>query len=137
MTHLGAAASGPSVTYVFAVCQDANSGGASVGHLPGMPGGGPVRVLRGGALSAVVQSVRADDFTDAVWQARLTDQQELATYARAHHTVVSALAACGATVPLPLATLYHDDGRVRQTLIGEADRFHTALRRVAHHSEWG
>ncbi|MFE5854334.1 GvpL/GvpF family gas vesicle protein [Streptomyces sp. NPDC056500] len=137
MTHVGVTASGSGATYVFAVCQDGVSGDASVSHLPGMPDGGTVRVLPAGALSAVVQTVRAADYTDDVWQERLADRPALEAYARAHHAVVSAVAAGGATVPLPLATLYHDDGRVRRTLTEEAGRFHTALRRVAQHSEWG
>ncbi|MEU5400225.1 GvpL/GvpF family gas vesicle protein [Streptomyces sp. NPDC005963] len=137
MTHSGATASDSGATYVFAVCRDGGSHGASVSGLPGMPDGGTVRVLPAGALSAVVQTVPAADYTDDVWQTRLTDRQALETYARAHHAVVSAVSAGGATVPLPLATLYHDDGRVRRTLTEEAGRFHTALRRVAQHSEWG
>ncbi|MEU0989956.1 GvpL/GvpF family gas vesicle protein [Streptomyces sp. NPDC005953] len=137
MTHVGATASDSGATYVFAVCQGGGSSDASVSCLPGMPDGGTVRVLPAGALSAVVQTVRAADYTDDVWQERLADRPSLEAYARAHHAVVSAVAAGGATVPLPLATLYHDDGRVRRTLTEEAGRFHTALRRVAQHSEWG
>ncbi|MFI7382575.1 GvpL/GvpF family gas vesicle protein [Streptomyces sp. NPDC049813] len=129
---------GSGATYVFAVCRDCRAvNTADLSGLPGMPGGGQVRLVPSGALTAVVQTVPAADFTDEVWQTRLADRQEIERYARAHHEVVSAAAAHGPAVPLPLATLYHDDARVRGVLDDEAARFHSALRRVAHHAEWG
>lgn len=134
MTHPASA----DTTYVFAVCRPTRAvGAADFSGLAGMPGGGPVRLLTSGALAAVVQSVPAADFTDDVWQVRLADPAELERYARAHHEVVSAVAAHGATVPLPLATLYLDDERARAVLDDEGARFHQALKRIAHHSEWG
>ncbi|MFI0236074.1 GvpL/GvpF family gas vesicle protein [Streptomyces sp. NPDC016845] len=127
-----------SATYVFAVCRPTRAvSTADHSALAGMPGGGPVRLLSSGALAAVVQSVPAADFTDDVWQVRLSDRAELERYARSHHEVVSAVAAHGATVPLPLATLYNDDERARAVLDDEGARFHQALKRVAHHTEWG
>ncbi|WP_406290234.1 GvpL/GvpF family gas vesicle protein [Streptomyces sp. NBC_00209] len=122
--------------YVYAVCRTA--------ELPvldgpaGVTGESPLRALSlGPALTAVVQTVRAADFTDEAWQARLADEPELERYARAHHEVVCATAARHPTVPLPLATLYHDEERARAALAKEARRFHAALERTAHHSEWG
>ncbi|MET9494833.1 GvpL/GvpF family gas vesicle protein [Streptomyces sp. NPDC006552] len=140
MTHPGPAGQGPGsdAAYVFAVCRDTRAvQTADLTGLPGMPGGGRVRLVASGALAAVVQTVPAADFTDEVWQTRLADRQEIERYARAHHEVVSAAAALGPAVPLPLATLYHDDERVRGVLDDEAARFHGALRRIAHHAEWG
>ncbi|MER5766274.1 GvpL/GvpF family gas vesicle protein [Streptomyces sp. NPDC001985] len=126
------------VTYVFAVFQDARARTvAEAGGLAGMPGGAAVRVLPSGSLAALVQTVPAADFTDEAWQERLTDLRELETYARAHHTVVSAVAGRCPTVPLPLATLYHDDARAQEELCRESERFHAALRRIAYRSEWG
>jgi hypothetical protein len=123
---------------VFAVCRDTRATKtAAVAGLVGMPGGGQLRLLPSGTLTAVVQTVPAADFTDEVWQLRLSDRQEIERYARAHHEVVCAAAAHGPTVPLPLATLYHDDDRARRALDHEAGRFLDALRRVAHHAEWG
>ncbi|MFF1399871.1 GvpL/GvpF family gas vesicle protein [Streptomyces sp. NPDC058287] len=134
MTERDPEASDTQATYVFAVCRGVNP--AAFTGLPGV-GDEEVRTLPLGTLTAVVQSVEAADFTEEVWQGRLSDQLELERYARAHHEVVSAAAVCCPTVPLPLATLYLDDERARQGLAEEAERFHSVLRRIAHHAEWG
>lgn len=131
-------APGAGVTYVFAVCRGARATHtADVTGLVGMPGGAAVRLLPSGPLTAVVQTVPAADFTDEVWQSRLSDPREIERYARAHHEVVSAAAAHGPAVPLPLATLYHDDDRARRALDDESPRFHRVLKHIAHHAEWG
>jgi hypothetical protein len=134
MTERGPELSGDTI-YVFAVCRKPDP--SVVVGLPGVTDEAPVRALPLGALTAIVQSVRASDFTDEVWQARLSDQRELERYARAHHDVVAAVAACCPTVPLPMATLYHGEDRAREALAKEADRFNAALKRIARHAEWG
>ncbi|MGQ4485531.1 GvpL/GvpF family gas vesicle protein [Streptomyces sp. SAS_281] len=122
--------------YVYAVCRTGEQ--PDLRGPAGVTRESPVRALPlGPALTAVVQTVRAADFTDEAWQARLADEPELERYARAHHEVVCAMAARHPTVPLPLATLYHDEERARAALDKEAGRFHAALERTAHHSEWG
>lgn len=126
---------GGSALYVFAVCNAPDP--AVFARLPGVAAGVPLRRLRFGELTAIVQTVRAADFTDEVWQIRMSDRDELERYARAHHDVVSAAAASCPTVPLPLATLYHGEERARQALLEETGRFVAALRRTAGHSEWG
>jgi hypothetical protein len=135
MTECGAETSDADALYVYAVCQDPHP--AVFADLPGVATGEPLRRLRFGELTAIVQTVRAAEFTDEAWQARLSDRRDLERYARAHHHVVSAAAASCPTVPLPLATLYHGEERARQALLGEAERFRTALERTADHSEWG
>ncbi|MER7197922.1 gas vesicle protein [Streptomyces sp. CB01635] len=135
MTERGPEHSDAHATYVFAVCRNPDPS-AFVG-LPGVADEAPVSILPLETLTAIVQKVRARDFTDEAWQARLSDQRELERYARAHHDVVTAAAACCPTVPLPLATLYHDEQRAGDALTNEANRFHAALRRIAHHAEWG
>ncbi|WP_329567463.1 GvpL/GvpF family gas vesicle protein [Streptomyces sp. NBC_01361] len=135
MTQRGPGHTDAHATYVFAVCRNPDPS-AFVG-LPGVADEAPVSILPLETLTAIVQKVRARDFTDEAWQTRLSDQRELERYARAHHDVVTAAAACCPTVPLPLATLYHDERRARDALTNEADRFHAALRRIAHHAEWG
>ncbi|HWU04909.1 MAG TPA: GvpL/GvpF family gas vesicle protein [Streptomyces sp.] len=128
-------ASDGSALYVFAVCKDPEP--AAFAGLPGVTTGERLHRLRFGELTAIVQSVRAADFTDEVWQVRMSDRDELGRYARAHHEVVSAAAASCPTVPLPLATLYHGEKRARQALLDETERFRAALERTADHSEWG
>ncbi|MEW2178616.1 GvpL/GvpF family gas vesicle protein [Streptomyces sp. NPDC005406] len=135
MTECSGEASGTNAVYVYAVCRA--EGEPSLDGLTGVTGDEPVRSLSLGSLTAIVQTVRAADFTDEVWQARLADESELERYARAHHEVVSAVAARFPTIPLPLATLYNSEDRARLALAGESPRFGTALRRIAHHAEWG
>ncbi|WRZ88257.1 GvpL/GvpF family gas vesicle protein [Streptomyces sp. NBC_01007] len=135
MTERGPELSGVNAIYVFAVCRKPDL--SAVVGLPGVTCESSVSSLPLGALTAIVQTVRASDFTDEVWQERLSDQRELERYARAHHDVVAAVAARCPTVPLPMATLYHGEESAREALAKEADRFDAALKRIAHHAEWG
>ncbi|MEV0573213.1 MULTISPECIES: GvpL/GvpF family gas vesicle protein [unclassified Streptomyces] len=135
MTECGTGTSEKNAIYVFAVCRAEEA--PDVQGLTGVTRAEPVRSLRIGSLTAIVQTVRGADFTDEVWQKRLTDEAELERYARAHHEVVSAVAARFPTVPLPLATLYNGDERAARALASESTRFRTALTRIAHHAEWG
>lgn len=91
MTEHGPETSDADIIYVFAVCRNPEL--SAVVGLPGITDDSPVSTLSPGTLTAIVQTVRASDFTDEAWQARLSDQRELERYARAHHDVVSALAA--------------------------------------------
>ncbi|MEV0844373.1 GvpL/GvpF family gas vesicle protein [Streptomyces sp. NPDC049954] len=119
-------------TYVYAVRR---CGGAEV-HVPGHPGGSPVRLLPFGALVAVVQDVPAEDFTEEAMRRRLADPAELERCARTHHAIVTACADTAPTVPLPLATLYANDVRARAALEEHEERFGAALHRLAGHVEW-
>lgn len=134
MEH-SAEASGPDAVYVYAVCRA--DGEPYLDGLTGLTGDEPVRALSIGSLTAIIQTVPAADFTDEVWQERLADENELERYARAHHEVVSSVAARHPTVPLPLATLYNDEERAGFALAHESERFRTVLKRIAHHTEWG
>lgn len=135
MTERGPDPSDVNAIYVFAVCRNLDP--AVVAGLSGVTDEAPVATLPIGTLTAVIQPVRASDFTDEAWQERLSDPGELERHARAHHEVVTAAATCCPTVPLPLATLYHGEERAREALVNETDRFHAALERIAHHAEWG
>ncbi len=119
-------------TYVYAVRR---TGGPEI-HSPGHDGGGPVRLLPLGSLTAVVQDVPAAEFTEEALRQRFTDRLDLERCARTHHRVVSAAAAGAATVPLPLATLYANDVRTKVVLEEHAERLSEALHRVAGHVEW-
>ncbi|MGW7486422.1 GvpL/GvpF family gas vesicle protein [Streptomyces sp. NPDC054786] len=122
-------------TYVFAVCRQLDP--AALSGLAGLAEGFPVRGLRFGPLTAVVQHVPAAEFTEDAWQQRLSDREALEHCARAHHEVVTAAAACGPTAPLALATLYRGDERAREALGADTDRFTAVLERIADHAEWG
>ncbi|MCP3765629.1 MULTISPECIES: GvpL/GvpF family gas vesicle protein [unclassified Streptomyces] len=135
MTEDSPEAPGTTALYVYAVCRA--DGGPALDGVSGVARGEPVRTLPLGSLTAIVQTVRAAEFTDEAWQERLTDEPELERYARAHHEVVSVVAAQAPTVPLPLATLYTAEDRAGLVLGNESARFHTALERIAHHAEWG
>ncbi|MFF4974961.1 GvpL/GvpF family gas vesicle protein [Streptomyces sp. NPDC001083] len=135
MTERGSERSDANATYVFAVCW--NPDPSAFRGLSGVTGEFPVRTLPLAKLTAIIQTVRAHDFTDEAWQARLADRQELERYARAHHDVVTAAAASCPTVPVPMATVYHGEQRASEALGKEAERFHVALERIAHHAEWG
>ncbi|MGW8885885.1 GvpL/GvpF family gas vesicle protein [Streptomyces sp. NPDC055749] len=135
MTERGPEASDTNAIYVYAVCRAEER--LDLAGVIGVTQDEPVRSLSFGSLTAIVQTVRSAEFTDEAWQERLTDETELERYARAHHAVVSGVAARTATVPLPLATLYNGENRAKLALTNESERFHTALRRIAHHAEWG
>ncbi|MFI0214029.1 GvpL/GvpF family gas vesicle protein [Streptomyces lydicus] len=122
-------------TYVFAVGRRLDP--AVLAGLTGLAAGFPVRGLTFGPLTAVVQHVPADEFTQEAWQERLSDRAELERCARAHHEVVTRAATCGPTVPLALATLYRGDDRARQALAEDTHRFAATLDRVEGHAEWG
>ncbi|MBY8888996.1 GvpL/GvpF family gas vesicle protein [Streptomyces sp. PTM05] len=129
------AAPDSTVTYAFAVCRGEDASGAPLP--PGLSAGAPVRALRFGALTAIVQEVPAADFTEEVWRRRLSDRAEVERCARAHHAVVTAVARFRPTVPLALCTLYRDDWRAIEALGRDEARFAEVLDRVAGHVEWG
>jgi hypothetical protein len=135
MTQPAAGLAEATATYVFAVCRTLEPGVFT--GLPGLTGTTPVRTLPFGPLTAVVQHVEADRFTEEAWQERLSDPVELERCARAHHEVVSAAASCGPTVPLALATLYRGDERALASLREDSARFQAALRRIEGRVEWG
>ncbi|WP_078073856.1 GvpL/GvpF family gas vesicle protein [Streptomyces niveus] len=121
-------------TYVFAVCRSDHPGSLSAAF--GHPGGGPLRLLKVGSLRAVVQDVPAAEFSETALRERLGDAAELERCARAHHGAVTAAAAGGPTVPMPLATLYLGDERVRAAVGANRERFRLALDRIAGRAEW-
>ncbi|MEU8876182.1 GvpL/GvpF family gas vesicle protein [Streptomyces javensis] len=127
------------LTYAFAVCRggDLTSPAGPLAELPGLGTGAPVRTVAAGPLTAVVQDVPAAGYDEAALRRRLSDGAELELCARAHHAVITAAWALAPTVPLPLATVYLDDGRVRVALTDRQTSFLTALDRIAGRAEWG
>ncbi|MFD7506860.1 GvpL/GvpF family gas vesicle protein [Streptomyces sp. NPDC059850] len=123
------------LTYTYAVCRP--HGGPAPTGLAGLDPGSPVRTLPAGPLTAVVQDVSASDYAEEALRRRLSDRAELERCARAHHEVITAVASVTATVPLPLATLYRGDARVREALRSQQTAFLAALDRLAGRAEWG
>jgi hypothetical protein len=97
----------------------------------------PVRVVAAGDLAAVVGTVGLDEYGDVALRRNLEDLDWLAAKARAHDAVISAVARSGPTVPVRMATLYLDDGRVEQQLVSRHDAFDSALRRLSGREELG
>lgn len=132
----GASGGDATATCVFAVLR---TGGRQAPALtPGHAGGGAVGLLPlpGGDLQAVVQEVPAADFTQEALRRRLGDPLELERCARAHHAVITAAAAGGAVVPLPLATFFTASGRAAAALADRRDRILDALDWVEGRAEW-
>ncbi|MEU1117974.1 MULTISPECIES: GvpL/GvpF family gas vesicle protein [unclassified Streptomyces] len=105
-------------------------------ELSGHEGGGPLRLIPVGALWAVVQDVPADTYSEESLHGRLSEPATLERCVRAHHAVVTAFAARGAAIPLPLATLFHSQERARTALLAHAPRFERGLARIAGRAEW-
>jgi Gas vesicle synthesis protein GvpL/GvpF len=83
--------------------------------------GEQVRILRAGALAAVVGLVERRRFTAEVLQQRLGDLDELARLARAHHQVIEVVAQRQPVVPARLATIYLDEAAAHAALREHAD----------------
>ncbi|MDG4862049.1 GvpL/GvpF family gas vesicle protein [Streptomyces sp. T-3] len=120
--------------YVYAVCRPYEA--ALQAELTGV-GQAPVKALRHGDLVAVLSAVPERDFAERPLRAHLEDLDWLAATARAHQTVVAALATVTSPVPLRLATVFHDESGVRTLIEAEADRFRRTLDRVEGRVEWG
>ncbi|MBM9507878.1 GvpL/GvpF family gas vesicle protein [Actinacidiphila acididurans] len=138
-----AAARSTSLLCVFAICRSRTAAGLPAELPTGLPAGtghargGPLTVLPiGDSLAALVQEVPAEEFTEQALQQRLADQSTLEACARAHHAAVSAAAALGPVVPLPLATLFTDRHRARSVLAESLERFHRVLNRTEGRVEW-
>ncbi len=121
-------------TWLYAIAGDLND--ADMMCLQGV-GGGQVRLVGYGPLTAIVESVDPDAFSAAKLQARLSDPAELEAVARCHHDVVLAIAGLGPTLPLRLATVYLSDDRVRCLLSDRADEFCRTLRWLTDRTECG
>lgn len=104
--------------------------------LSGHEGGGPLRLVPAGALWAVVQDVPADHYSEEALRERLSEPATLERCVRDHHAVVTAFAARGGAIPLPLATLYHSEERCRAALAVDVPRFERTLERITGRNEW-
>jgi hypothetical protein len=99
--------------------------------------GEAVRLVTATGLTALVGSVDLSRFGEEGLRRSLNDLERLEAIARAHHAVIRLAATSGPVAPARLATVYDDDGRVRDMLVRHADAFAAALRRVSGRREWG
>lgn len=109
----------------------------SADRLAGLTGvaGQPVRPVTGAGLTAAVSTVSLAEFGEQPLRQRLEDLAWLEATARAHHQVIEALPA--PVIPLRLATIYRDDGKVADLLDQRQAEFTGALDQLTERAEWG
>jgi hypothetical protein len=122
------------VTWVYAVLADGAAAGTG---LPCGVAGEPVRVVSRAGLCAAVGSVDAGEVSEEAMRRNLGDATWVERAVRGHHGVVAALFQGAPTVPFRLATVYHDDQRVRDMLAHRRRELAEALSLVGGRSEWG
>jgi hypothetical protein len=128
------------LTYLYGVVRQADVRSVSLdGGDCGLVGvaGAAVRLDRVGELSAVVSAAPAADFADRELNERLSDLNWLASTARAHDAVVTALSERVTVLPLRLCTVLRGTERVRETLVARNAYFAELLSRLAGHVEYG
>ncbi len=119
--------------YLYAITRGV--GADAVAGTPGL-GGGALDVVDHRGLSAVVSTVRLEEFGEDGLRRNLEDLAWLETVARGHDAVVQAVAAHGPTAPLRLATICLDDDGVRARLDEWHDQLSDVLDRVQGRVEW-
>ena len=124
----------PHGVWIYAITGRASAAG--LGELRGV-GGGPVRAIAAGELTAVVEDVGLAEFGEQALRRNLEDLAWLESTARAHHRVIGALARLGPLVPIRLATVYSSDGGVASMLADRDADFLAVLSRIRRRQEWG
>ncbi|TDC76399.1 GvpL/GvpF family gas vesicle protein [Actinomadura sp. 7K507] len=125
---------GDTAVYLYGVARDLDP--AALGDAAGVAGA-PVRGVVAGGLTALVSTVRLEEYGEAALRANLEDLAWLEATARAHHDVVDRAAHSAPTAPVRIATLYSDDARVAEVLAAQGERFGAVLDRITGRSEWG
>ena len=100
-------------------------------------GGAEVHQVPHRELVAVVSALPAAGLGETALRAKLEQPEWLEAAARAHHAVVAAVAAGGATLPFRLATIHHGDDRVAAVLRRGYGRLCAALDRLEGRIELG
>jgi hypothetical protein len=113
----------------------------SAGHavpdgVAGVASGAP-RLVAAGGLAALASPVPLDEFGEAPLRETLNDLAWLERTVRAHETVLDAMLAGGAVVPMRVCTIYRDEAQVRAMLEDRGALFHDTLARLSGKSEWG
>lgn len=115
------------------------AGASATDTIAGLSGvaGEPVRIVSAHDLAAAVGTVDLDEFGEEALRRNLEDLDWLAAKARAHDAVISTIARKAPLIPMRMATVYLDDGRVRQLLESRRGDFLAALERVTGRQELG
>ncbi|WP_433469867.1 GvpL/GvpF family gas vesicle protein [Spirillospora sp. CA-128828] len=125
---------GDTAVYLYGVAQDLDP--AALRGTAGVAGA-PVRGVRAAGLTALVSTVRLEEYGEAALRANLEDLGWLEATARAHHDVVDRAAHAAPTAPVRIATIYRDDDRVAEVLAAQGERFTEVLDLITGRSEWG
>src|SRR5919201_2231532 len=107
--------------------------------LAGLSGVDPasgVELLTHDPLSALVSSVRLEEFGAEALKRNLEDLAWLERTARAHDAVLGRALAGDAIVPMRLCTIFADEAGVRQMLDRERETLLEVLERLHGHEEW-
>jgi hypothetical protein len=99
-------------------------------------GRAPVEQIATDQLTAVVSRVPLDEFGPEPLKRNLEDLEWLERTARAHDSVLAAMMAVEAVVPMRLLTIFTEESRLRDMLEHERDRLVQTLDRLRDHSEW-
>jgi hypothetical protein len=123
------------VVWVYAVIHV----GRAESRVSGLRGvaGEPVQVVASDDLAAVVGVVSLDEYGQDALRRNLEDLDWVSQKARAHDAVISAIARSGAVIPVRMATVYLDDGRVRDLLENRRREFAATLSRLSGRAEVG
>ena len=127
----------PSLTYVYCLVRSpkAPAAGAVRGPMPGARG---VRVLKAGPDTwAIVSSVPAREYDEAMLATGLQNLDWVGHRAMAHETVVEHFLTAPAVLPLQLFTLFTSDDRALEYVAQEWRRIDRILTRFDRQLEWG
>lgn len=124
----------PRGLWLYAICQETS--GRGLRSLTGV-GGGAVAPVTAAGLTAVAEDVSLTEFGEHALRTNLEDMEWLEATARAHHTVIDALARQAPVMPMRLATVYSSEAGVRAMLAERSGEIEGVLGRISGRSEWG
>jgi len=124
----------PTLVYLYAVTTAA--GARAVGKVTGIEGLA-VRAIEQGGTAALVSDVPAAAYEQSVIDEAVRDGEWLTPRAKDHQDVnAAAHAAAEAVLPVPFATIYRSDERVREMLRERGAELNAKLASVRGSAEW-